>query len=107
MIPPWERQNLRALSTPSRWSRSWNSGRKLSRLVRAFMLRSHRQTTRAAATRESSSIGRKKYHSWVIKRISALIAWPSAVGDGLPNRLAKPGRRFKKGLGKVGGAGRG
>src|SRR5688500_18414764 len=101
MIPPRDRQNLHAPPNPPRRRRAWDAGRKVSRLVRAFTVRSQRQTTRAAATRDSSSIGRKKYHSWVIKRISALIAGPSAVGDGLPNRLAKPGRRFKKGLGKV------
>ena len=33
--------------------------------VRAFKLRSNRQTTRAAATSDMSDIGRKKYHSSV------------------------------------------
>src|SRR4051812_13328984 len=84
MTPLWDRQYLSALSTPSRWSLSWKTGRKSSRLVRAFRLRSHRHTTRAAATRDMSSMGKKKYHSLVMNLISAVIGRPSAVGVGLP-----------------------
>ena len=41
--------------------------------VLAFMLSSQRQTTRAAAIKESMSMGRKKYHSSVMNLISAFI----------------------------------
>src|SRR5262245_42773533 len=74
MRPFSERQYFKAPSTPSRCSLSWNVGKKPSRFVRALTLSNHRHTTKAAATSERASIGRKKYHSSVMNLISAFIA---------------------------------